>query len=257
MKLKVQDDKNLNRKMPKSVDQDTLTDRNRRTLWIFRIIMWSISIFVIAIAAIIVPMMPDTIPIHFDIHGHADRWGSGSGVFLIPLVTNITFAGIWFLMELFVRRFHGIGNDSNMSLYTSLKILLIGGIWVQFLLSLIAADLLYGGFKQISSFSDNDIIIRLSGVAIGVCSCIAGMAMPLVKGMHISGLPKDSKPWKVLQYQGSAVFLATGVLMLLLSVLLRGIWIIWGFFFAASIEAAVLTLLLFRARRMQYTKKEN
>lgn len=106
----------------------------------------------IAVAAIIVPMMPETIPIHFDIHGRADRWGSGFSVFLIPLITNIALAGIWFLMELFVRRFHGIGNDSDMSLYTSLKILLIGGIWVQFLLSLITAGLLYGVFSKYHLF---------------------------------------------------------------------------------------------------------
>lgn len=255
MNLGVQGNKNLNHEMPKSIDKDALTDRNRRTLWILRIIMWSISIFVIAVAAIIVPMMPETIPIHFDIHGCADRWGSGFSVFLIPLITNIALAGIWFLMELFVRRFHGIGNDTDMSLYTSLKILLIGGIWVQFILSLITADLLYGGFKQISSFSDDDIIIRLSGVAIGVCSCIAGMAMPLVKGMHISGLPKDSKFWKVLQYQGSAVLLLTGVLMLLLSVLLHGIWIIWAFIVVALMEAAVLTLLSFKARQDSNSSK--
>lgn len=109
-------------------------------------------IFVIAVAAIIVPMMPETIPIHFDIHGRADRWGSGFSVFLIPLITNIALAGIWFLMELFVRRFHGIGNDSDMSLYTSLKILLIGGIWVQFLLSLITAGLLYGVLSKYHLF---------------------------------------------------------------------------------------------------------
>lgn len=152
MNLGVQSNKNLNREMPKSIDKDALTDRNRRTLWILRIIMWSISIFVIAVAAIIVPIMPETIPIHFDIHGRADRWGSGFSVFLIPLITNIALAGIWFLMELFVRRFHGIGNDSDMSLYTSLKILLIGGIWVQFLLSLITAGLLYGVFSKYHLF---------------------------------------------------------------------------------------------------------
>lgn len=73
--------------------------------------------------------------------------------------------------------------------------------------------------------------------------------MPLVKGMHISGLPKDSKSWKVLQYQGSAVLLSTGALILLLSVLLHGIWIIWAFIVTALMEAAVLTLLSFKARR--------
>lgn len=249
LKWKVGVSKGFNHEMSENNDLDVLTGRNRRTLWIFRIIMWSISIFVIATAAIIVPMMPETIPIHFDIKGHADRWGSGFRVFLIPLVTYITFAGIWLLMELFVRRFHGIGNDSNMSLYTSLKILLIGGIWVEFLLSLIMADLLYGGFKQITSFSGNDVIIRLSGVAIGVCSCLAGMAMPLLKGMHISGLSMNSQQSKILQYQGSAVLIAAGLLMLVLNVLLRGIWVIWTLFFVAFMEVIILTFLSFSARK--------
>lgn len=79
--------------------------------------------------------------------------------------------------------------------------------------------------------------------------------MPLVKGMHISGLPKDSKFWKVLQYQGSAVLLLTGVLMLLLSVLLHGIWIIWAFIVVALMEAAVLTLLSFKARQDSNSSK--
>ena len=43
---------------------------------IYKSIMWIIALIPSAITAVILPGMPEKVPMHFDINGNADRWGS-------------------------------------------------------------------------------------------------------------------------------------------------------------------------------------
>ena len=43
---------------------------------IYKSIMWIVAMIPFAITAIILPGMPEKVPMHFDINGNVDRWGS-------------------------------------------------------------------------------------------------------------------------------------------------------------------------------------
>ncbi len=49
-------------------------------------IMWAISILSFVLTAIVLQFMPDSVPMHYDLAGNPDRWGSKYENFLFPVV---------------------------------------------------------------------------------------------------------------------------------------------------------------------------
>ena len=49
-------------------------------------IMWFFAILPVLVTSIVLPLMPDTIPMHKDLAGNIDRWGSKTESFIFPIV---------------------------------------------------------------------------------------------------------------------------------------------------------------------------
>ena len=51
-----------------------------------KILKWILSIFTVLSTVVMLFILPDTVPVHFDINGVADRWGSKFELLLLPAV---------------------------------------------------------------------------------------------------------------------------------------------------------------------------
>ena len=48
--------------------------------------MWFFAILPVLVTSIVLPLMPDTIPMHHDLAGNIDRWGSKTECFVFPVI---------------------------------------------------------------------------------------------------------------------------------------------------------------------------
>ncbi|MBR0171554.1 MAG: DUF1648 domain-containing protein, partial [Lachnospiraceae bacterium] len=63
-------------------------------------IMWIISFISLAGTALVLPFMPDLVPMHYDAAGNIDRWGSKYENLMLPAFI-ILFTLLFFLMVRF------------------------------------------------------------------------------------------------------------------------------------------------------------
>ena len=49
-------------------------------------LMWAISVFALVLTAVVLQFMPDSVPMHYDLTGNIDRWGSKYENLLFPVI---------------------------------------------------------------------------------------------------------------------------------------------------------------------------
>lgn len=60
-------------------------------------IMWFFALIPVAVTSIVLQFMPDIIPMHHDLAGNTDRWGSKMESFIFPVI--IMFITLfWYLL---------------------------------------------------------------------------------------------------------------------------------------------------------------
>ena len=61
-------------------------------------IMWFFALIPVAVTSIVLQFMPDIIPMHHDLAGNTDRWGSKMESFIFPVI--IMFITLfWYLLK--------------------------------------------------------------------------------------------------------------------------------------------------------------
>lgn len=73
--------------------KSTKTDR------IIEVIGWILLLGIWVLAIISFSDLPDTIPIHFNASGKADRFGEKTNIFILPIIGTILFIGMTFLIK--------------------------------------------------------------------------------------------------------------------------------------------------------------
>ena len=75
-------------------------------------IMWAISIVSLAGTAVVLQFMPENVPMHYDMSGNIDRWGSK--------YENLIFPAIIILLSLFWTLFMGYFDKKDSALWVHL-----------------------------------------------------------------------------------------------------------------------------------------
>lgn len=49
-------------------------------------IMWIVAMIPVVVTSVVLQFMPDIIPMHHDLEGNTDRWGSKTESFIFPVI---------------------------------------------------------------------------------------------------------------------------------------------------------------------------
>ena len=64
-------------------------------------IMWIVAMIPVVVTSVVLQFMPDIIPMHHDLEGNTDRWGSKTESFIFPviiLLPSVPFLYLHFLI---------------------------------------------------------------------------------------------------------------------------------------------------------------
>lgn len=187
----------------------------------------------VAVTAIFLTLMPDTVPMHYNIKGEIDRYGSKYENLIMPV--SMILLGVLFL--LLARHFQKRQQLENQ------KVVLASGSVLLGFLNVLFAYFLWNSASFAPNLTDtttDSIIFQITTIGLGFMLMILGYLMPQTSLNGIVGLRtvwsmKNEKVWQKSQKAGGIIMSACGVASVLLGAFLQGI---------SSLIGAVVLLLV-------------
>lgn len=173
---------------------------------------------VITLAAL--PYLPDQVPAHYDIHNQVDRWGSKYEMLITPVITIVFGLGMLPIAKLAGKQEGEGENNYKITLFTSMLCMgLFAAMTVYFL---------YAAFTRTQDLNALEVSLdSLLWLLMGGFLILTGNIMPKAKKNSLLGLRttwsmSGDEAWKKSQRFGGISAMVCGTVMILLSLVLRG-----------------------------------
>ena len=192
------------------------------------------------------PSLPARIPIHFNIKGEADGWGSPESIFLSPAIMGLTSLFNFFIFSNITKLDPKRYADANSANYLAL------GLGVVIFLSLISLSILYAMVDE--RLRDGKFVFLLIGLGFSAF----GLYMPRLKQNYFVGLRlpwtlEDGANWEASHQFSGKVWSIGGLLLALCSILFDGITQMVIFF--SIVFLIVIFPIIFSYRFFKKSKK--
>ena len=201
---------------------------------------WIIALIVIGfvIVGLFFSMAPDQIPVHYDINGQIDRWGSKYEFILLPII-NLLFGGF---MAWLARREQKQGREMNEQVVAGMTVCVLvffNLLWLFFMWKAIDVDNFDSGLGELSTKAFM-ILIFSSFIPLG-------NSMPKAQRNSIYGLRTkwsmaNDRCWQKSQRFGGYVLVISGIIGTLLCALLPSHW--GGYIMLLVIAIATVTCIV-------------
>lgn len=186
----------------------------------YRLVIVLLTLLPLAATLVALPMLPESVPAHYNAAGEADRWGSKYETLIFPAI-NVVFALIMVQVMRIAARQEGAGenNERICGLVTVLSLVLFDAMALYFL---------WLAFQQAGSLGELPVDVnQLIMALLGVMLVILGNVMPKTRRNSMLGLrtafsQKSDDAWKISQRIGGAGLMITGVVMVLIALITRG-----------------------------------
>ena len=154
-------------------------------------LMWAISIFSLLFTATALQFMPDSVPMHYDLAGNIDRWGSKYENLIFPRNYSSPVSALASIYHALRKKATktSIEKEHAESL-SNAKVLKIVGISMAAMFMVIQSYSLYSAYVEARSNATQTYIDtrKISCILIGVMLIVLGNYMPKTKKDHIAGV---------------------------------------------------------------------
>lgn len=192
-----------------------------------------LTLLPLIVSALLLPLMPQQIPAHYNLSGQIDRWGSPLELLLVPLL--ILAAGLLMRHLVIPRLMRQNPNNSPQALTAVLCCVLL-------MANLLNGVMLFSALSSDSFADPGEAFICIVNVLMGLMLILLGNFMPKVKrngafGLRTKWSMANDTCWNLCQRMGGLSLMVTGALIVLGALLLP----------PAYSTAALLVLLLLDA----------
>ena len=223
--------------------------------------MWIISFISVAVTAAAVTILPDRVPMHSDISGNIDRWGSKYENFLFPAI----ILALALTMHLTIRHFekqaeNGRTEKEREGARTNVKVLGIVGAAMAAMFTVMQCFILYGaytGAKENAAEMTVDIG-KVSCILLGLMFIVVGNFMTKTRinrvvGIRVSWSMYNDTTWQKSNRFSAITIIIAGVLTILTAVLMKNsftaMMLMLGYLLAAVILALIYAHKVYKAEK--------
>ena len=174
----------------------------------------------LVVILIVLPHLPEKIPVHYGFDNQVDRWGSKYVALLFPVVSILMGYFLLGMAKLAAKKEEHGENNKNVTI--------IVGILVLILLNALNVYSLYTSFNKVEnlSFVSLDIGQLVFGI-IGMLMIVIGNLMPKLRMNSMIGLRthwsmKDEATWKKSQHIGGISFIIGGIIIIGICIVMKG-----------------------------------
>ena len=191
---------------------------------------WILCILTVLSTVIMLFILPDTVPVHFDISGAPDRWGSKFELLLLPVILIVCAFSIDPLLKSYRKKAEKTENEKEKAEHlANAKVLNITGIVIMFLFFIMNIVTLYTTYVQVTP--NNNLpeidILRVVGFIMGISIIVLGNYMPKTRnnpniGFRLPWTRYNDITWNKSNRFASYVLMISGAISAICSIFVKG-----------------------------------
>ena len=191
--------------------------------------MWIISFIALVATAVMIPLMPERIPMHYDMAGNIDGWGSRYESLLFPAII-IALSLFWtLLMKYYEKKAKEAADEKEQAgAGTNAKVLGIAGMSMAAMFTVMQGFLLYGSYREAVSGAQKQAvdISRVSVILMGVVFLVLGNFMTKTRlnstiGVRVKWSMYNDNTWRRANHFGAVALMVAGVLTIVTTALVK------------------------------------
>ena len=231
--------------------------------------VWILAIIALAVTAVAIPFLPESVPVHFNGSWQPDRWGSPYEMLLLPVLL-LVLAVVWTAV---LNRFEKEAAEAEdektrASALANQKTTGIAGISLTAMLTLLQAWLLFIVYR--ASDPGGEVagagMERLPFILVGLIFVVVGNIMPKTRrngfvGFRFSWSMYNDDTWRRVHRFGGYAMVLTGILVMIASgaipSALTAVVVLMALLAAALIVTLVYAKRVYREEKERSEKGEN
>ena len=192
-------------------------------------LMWIISIVPLVVTAVVLQFLPESVPMHYDMAGNVDRWGSRYENLIFPIIILVLALFMSLLSSLYERKANKAADDKERAgAISNAKILGIVGTAISAMFCVMQCFILYGaytGAKTQATTATVDIG-KVSCILMGVMLMVLGNFMTKTRingtvGVRISWSMYNDNTWRKSNRFGAIAMILGGLLTIITAVFMK------------------------------------
>lgn len=193
--------------------------------------MWIVTIIPLIVTLVVLRFMPDSVPMHYDVTGEIDRWGSKYENLIFPII----IIAMTFFWQIFVSYFEKKANNDtsdkeSVEAKSNAKTMKMVAISMASMFGIMQCCILYGAYQEaISNATRSSIDIeKVSCILAGIMFLFVGNFMPKAKKNCISGVRVgwsmyNDITWMKCNRFGSVALMVVGLLTIITTIFVNAI----------------------------------
>ena len=184
-------------------------------------IMWFFALIPVAVTSIVLQFMPDIIPMHHDLAGNTDRWGSKMESFIFPVIIMFITLFWYLLIRVYEKKaVNAEVEKEQLEAKSAAKVMF--GIMHYFIL--------YSSYVQASTGGSKSTIdiAKVSCILCGIMFVVLGNFMTKAKKNSVVGVRTvwsmhNDNTWRKSNLIGAICIICAGLLTIITTVFANGI----------------------------------
>lgn len=207
-------------------------------------------------------VMPDEVPVHFNIYGAADRWSSKYEL-LIMIPFMVIMQAVWYACDHFYRKQAKNAPEEKVraEATANIKVLNITFTAVSVLFAVLNGFTLYMSYSQLEGVTAAEIdIMKIITICMGIIFVVLGNFMPKAKKNHLVGFRfpwtmYNDVTWAKCNRMSGVAGVILGIALCALGIILNGIWTIVAMLVSLGIFCVVLLAYAYMVYRDEKKKE--
>ena len=211
-------------------------------------LFYGLMLLPLAIVLIALLFLPDEIPMHYNLSGQVDRWGSKYEMLVFPAL-SVLYGGIMLGVAKYAAKHEESGQNNA-------QVCIVVGIMGNALFSAMTVFFLYAAFRQAGQRPSPSLdVYQIVFTILGLTMVVTGNLMPKLRKNALIGLRtpwsmKNEVTWKKSQRFGGICFLLGGGAVILSSLLTKGVsCLVWAMGILLAVSAAAVFCSWMAARK--------
>ena len=202
--------------------------------------------------------MPDIVPVHFDIHGVADRWGSKYENLLMPGCMAAMIA-LWFGVDSGFRKTIKQSTDEKAiaEAKANIKVLNVTFTAVSVMFAFLNFSILYMCASQIDGFVGQEIdIMKIVTILLGASFILLGNVMPKARnnatvGFRLPWTRFNDVTWQKCNRVAGIAMVVGGALSIIAGLVFDGMLAITAMLFITFLTITAITIYAYEVYRKE------
>ncbi len=207
-------------------------------------LMWAISILSLVLTTIVLQFMPDSVPMHYNLAGNVDRWGS-------------KYENLLFAAHFEKKAAKAAAEKERAEALSNAKVLKIVGASMAAMFTIMQGFILYSAYMeaQVNASQSHADIGKVSCILAGAVLIILGNYMPKAKKNHIVGVRiswsmYNDTTWMKSNLFGGVATIIAGLLTIVTTVFVRSalaVVLLLVYILAATVITLIYSHKIYRA----------